>query len=122
MRMWVRRPVIERAARLCAHQPRRVDVRELRPPGALLLGQLVQQLECPEVLVGAAHVDPAVALETFHDLATDVGAYEGERPVVERADAAGRDVGVLGGEGRAQLAALAGDAGALREGDMAVPT
>src|SRR2546430_628514 len=119
--MWVRRPVIERVARLCAYQPRRVDARELRPPSALLPGQPVPPVERPEVPVGAAPLDPAVPLETFHDLATDVGAYQRERPVVERADAAGRDVSVLGREVRAQLAALASERVALLERDLDIP-
>ena len=46
---------------------------------------------------GRTSIQPS-AIMPFHDLAADVGADDGQRPVVERADAAGRDVGVLGRE------------------------
>ena len=59
------------------------------------------------VVVAGPHLDHAVALHRGHQLAADIGAHDRERPVVERADAAGGDVGVLGREVGAHLAALA---------------
>src|SRR3546814_16909977 len=59
-----------------------------------------------DTLFPYATVCRSVALHPVHEVAPDVGAHERERPVVERADAAGGDVGVLGREVGAHLAAL----------------
>ena len=53
-------------------------------------------------------IDRAVGDHPVDDLLTELGAHDRERPVVVLADAAGGDVGVLGGEVGAVLAALAG--------------
>ena len=72
------------------------------------------------VVVAGTGLDPAVADHAVHQVATDLGAHDGERPVVERADAAGGDVGVLGGEVGAHLAALARPRVALLERHLVV--
>ena len=55
---------------------------------------------------GRAMID-AVGDHPVDDLLAELGAHDRERPVVVLADAAGGDVGVLGGEVGAVLAALA---------------
>ena len=62
----------------------------------------------------------AVGEHAVHQLAAGVGAHDGERPVVELADAAGGDVGVLGREVGAHLAALARPRVALLERHLVV--
>ena len=97
----------------------RVD-RELGPALARLGRELVHQRDGAGVVVAGAGLDPAVADHAVHQLAADVGAHDGERPVVERADAAGGDVGVLGREVGAHLAALARPRVALLQRDLVV--
>src|SRR5688572_2691971 len=70
--------------------------RGLRPALPRLLRQLVHQLDRAGVVVAGTDFDPAVVLHPVHELAPDVGANDRERPVVERADATGGDVGVFG--------------------------
>ena len=68
---------------------------------------------------GRASIAP-VREHPLDDLAAEVGADDRERPVVVLADAAGGDVGVLGGEVGAVLAALARPRVALLERHLVV--
>src|SRR4051794_6348388 len=78
-------------------------------------GQLAEQLDGARVVVAGAALDGSVLQHLDDDLATEVGADDRQRPVIEGADAAGGDVGVLGGEVRTRLAAFAGPRVALLE-------
>ena len=80
----------------------------LRPPPPADPGQLVQQGDGPGVVVAGPGLDDAVGDHAVEELAALVGADDGERPVVEGADAAGGDVGVLGGEVGARRCILRG--------------
>ena len=59
-----------------------------------------------------------VADHPVEELPALLGPHDGQRPVVEGADATGRDVGVLGGEVGARGAALAGPGVRLLERDL----
>ena len=72
--------------------------------------QRAQQPHRHLVLLGGAGDDRAVVDHPVDDLLAELGAHDGQRPVVVLADPAGGDVGVLGGEVGAVLAALAGPA------------
>ncbi len=69
--------------------------------------------------IGRVSTTPGLQ-EFGKDVATVLGPDEGERPVVEGADATGRDVGVLGGEVGARVAPLPGEGVRLLEGDLVV--
>src|SRR5262245_27876020 len=94
-----------RAAPTLDAEPRRGD-RRLGPPLSRFLRQLVHQLDRVGIVIAGTGLDPAVRQHAFHELATGVGADDGERPVVVFADPAGRDVGVFGREVGAEVAAL----------------
>ena len=98
----------------------RVGDGEGRPALAALGGQLVHEGDGARVLVARAGDDRAVGDHAADDLAAEVGAHDGERPVVVLADAAGGDVGVLGGEVGAVGAALARPGVALLQRDLVV--
>src|SRR5439155_7959781 len=83
-------------------------------------GELVEELDGAGVVVAGAGLDEPGSEHAGHDLSSSFGADDGEGPVVEGADAAGGDVGVLGGEVGAELAAGAGPGVALLEGDLVV--
>src|SRR5680860_777034 len=93
---------------------------EFGPPLARLLRQLVHQRDCIGVVVAGSRLDPAVAQHRVHEVAARLGPHDRERPVVERADAAGRDVGVFGGEVGAMDATLARPGVAFLERDLVV--
>ena len=82
--------------------------------------QRAQQLHRHLVLLGGAGDDGAVGDHPLDDLLAELGAHDRERPVVVLADAAGGDVGVLGGEVGAVLAALPRPLVALLEVDLVV--
>src|ERR1700736_5131177 len=70
--------------------------------------QLAQQSDGARVVVSGGDLDRAVLEHLDQDLAAEVGADDGQRPVVERSDPAGGDVGVLGREVGTRLATLTG--------------
>ena len=91
----------------------------VRPPAPAHPRELAQERHRVGVVVDRrAHLDRSRRLHGRDQLAALVGANHGERPVRERADAAGRDVGVLGGEVGTVLAALAGPLLRLFERDL----
>src|SRR6478752_2218672 len=100
-------------------QARCVD-RELGPALARPRRELVHQRDGVGVVVAGPGLDPALGEHAVHDLPPDVGADDRERPVVELADPTGRDVGVLGREVRAGLAALTRPRVALLERHLVV--
>src|SRR5688500_13003095 len=89
--------------------------RPLGPAPAADGGQLAHEGDGAGVVVAGAALDGAVLEHLDEDLAAEVGADDRERPVVEGADAAGGDVGVLGGEVGAGLAPFPGPRVALLE-------
>ena len=107
-------------ARLGPDQPGCVD-RELGPALARLLRRACASARSRRGRRRRAgpRSSPRLSMPV-HDLAADVGAHDRERPVVERADAAGGDVGVLGREVGAHLAALARPRVALLERHLVV--
>ena len=80
----------------------------LRPAAAADDRQQAQQLHRLLVLLRGPGDDHTVGDHPADDLFAELGADDGQRPVVVLADAAGGDVGVLGGEVGAALAALPG--------------
>ena len=72
--------------------------RRLRPAPSAHLRQLPQEGDGTGVLVTRPGLDGAVGDHRVEELPSLVGAHDGQRPVVEGADAPGGDVGVLGGE------------------------
>jgi hypothetical protein len=81
--------------RWLGRQPRLVD-RERGPALAALERQLSQQLDRSRIVVARPGHDDAVVDHPGDHLAAEVGADDGQRPVVVLADASGGDVGVLG--------------------------
>src|SRR5712691_4386020 len=88
------------------HEARRGD-RGLRPALAAHARKLAQEGDGAGIVVAGPAFDGAVLEHLDQDLAADVGANDRQRPVIERADTTGGDVGVLGREVRARLAAFA---------------
>ena len=78
----------------------------------------MQQGDRAGVVVAGTGLDEPAVLHRTQQCPALVGAHDDERPVTEGADAAGRDVGVLGGEVGALLAALARVGVRLLQGDL----
>src|ERR1039458_1722948 len=91
-----------------------------RPALAAHPSELAHEGDRAGVVVTGAQLDGAVAHHRGEQVAPAVGAHHDERPVVELADAPRREVGVLGGEVGALLAALAGPGVRLFEGPLDV--
>ena len=79
---------------------------ELGPALARSRRQLVHERDRVGVVVAGAGLDRTVGEHALHELTAGVRAHDRQRPVVVLADAAGGDVGVLGREVGAHLAAL----------------
>src|SRR5437870_5620473 len=94
------------------HHPRLGDG-DRGPAPSAYTGQLAEKRDGSGVIVARAHLYDSVTNHPVHDLPTYVGAHDGQRPVVEGADPAGRDVGVLGREVRTELAPLPRPGGPL---------
>ena len=81
---------------------------------------LLSSVDRARVVLDRPRLDHARGLHVVEQLLALLGAQQRERPVAERADAPGRDVGVLGGEVGARGAALAGPGVRLLERDLVV--
>src|SRR5437588_2810133 len=90
------------------------------PAAAAHARELAKQGDGSGVVVPGTDLDHPVAKHPVHDLAAHVGSDDRQRPVVERADSARADIGVLGREVRAELAALPRPGVALLERHLVV--
>src|ERR1035441_8250977 len=79
----------------------------LRPPLSAHSGQPVQEGDGSRVIVSRTGLHRTVGDHPIEQIPSLVGSYDGQRPIIERADAPGGDVGVLGREVRARLASFA---------------